>query len=102
MRVTPNTYALGAEPRLRVTFLDVDGFEADPTAVTFEIIEPDGDMAAYVYGVDVELVKEAVGKYYVDFLTLIAGTHCYRFQGTGDVRAVAERQFIVDAGCFPL
>jgi hypothetical protein len=46
-------------------------------------------------------VREDVGIYSVDWQTAIAGTHCYRFEGSGNVRAVAEKQFIVDAGCFP-
>lgn len=100
--LTMNTYTLGATPRLRAEFRDADGELADPTAITFKIIEPDepATVTEYAYGTDAELVREAEGIYYVDWETRVAGEHCYRFVGTGAVRAVAERHFAVDAGCF--
>lgn len=102
MRVTPNTYLVGAIPRLKATFTDLNGDLADPTVIVFHILEPDtgATVTQYTFGVNVELVRDSEGVYYVDWIIEHAGEHCYRFVGTGDVRAVAERHFDVEAGCF--
>lgn len=102
MPVTTNTYVLGAVPRLTAAFADVDGVPADPSHVQFKIIEPDADRTVTTFesGADVQLVRDSAGVYYVDWTTRVAGVHCFRFVGTGAVRAVAERHFTVDAGCF--
>ncbi len=102
MRVTVNSYVLGAIPRLRATFTDSDGAVMDPSVVLFKIIEPDDEatVTEYEYGTDAELVREEAGIYYVEWTTRVAGDHCYRFDGTGNVRAASERHFTVAPGCF--
>jgi hypothetical protein len=102
MRVTPNTYIVGAVVTLSASFKDLAGDLTDPDAVTFKILEPDdaATVTEYTFGVDVELVKDDVGLYHVDWTTRYAGEHCYRFQGAGGINAVAEKHFDVDAGCF--
>ena len=89
---TPS-YDLGDMRRLTVTFTNLAGFVADPTGVSFSIRNPDGTATAYVYGTDAELVKSAVGIYYVDFAITLVGRHVFRFSGTGAVSTSETGEF---------
>lgn len=101
MRVTPNHYPIGEIPRLIVEFYDEGDVLADPSAVSFSVIEPDDDATetVYIFGTDVELVKQAVGIYYVDWQTAFVGTHCVRWVGSGAIRKVVDKPFVVDLRC---
>ena len=54
--------------RLTIAVTDPDdGTTAvDPAALTVTTLAPDGTKVAYVYGTDAELVRSAVGSYYID------------------------------------
>lgn len=80
---------VGNEVKFRVTFKNAAGVVADPTAVTFKIKPPTGALVTKVYGVDVDLVKEAVGIYSITYLLSEALTWRARFEGTGSVRATS-------------
>jgi hypothetical protein len=57
-------------------------------------------LAAFVFGVDSELVKDAVGKYHVDIDTTVEGTYPYRMYSTGSGQAAAEGSFRVNKSQF--
>jgi uncharacterized protein YfaS (alpha-2-macroglobulin family) len=97
---TINTYLIGAVVKLTGTFTDLDGDAIDPDTVTLRIKEPDGTITVYVYSTDLELVRDGVGEYHVDWAADQAGEYCFRFEGTGVAQAVNEKQFEIDAGCF--
>ena len=80
-------FDIGDTRRLTVTFTNLAGANTDPTGVTFTIKKPDGTITTYVYGTDSQLVKSAVGIYYVDYSIALAGRHVYRFAGTGAIVA---------------
>ena len=86
---------IGDMRRLQVTFSNLAGAVADPTAVTFRIKKPDGTAISYVYGIDAGLVKSATGVYYVDFSIALPGRHVYRFVGTGAVETAENGEFYV-------
>jgi len=88
-------YDIGDRRRLVVTFRDEDGSLADPTAVTFAIREPDDLVTTYVYGTDVELVRDSVGVYHVHWDIAQAGWHHWRFEGAGSVGVAEESRFQV-------
>lgn len=58
-------YRLGDSRKFTVRFEDGDGKPYDPPKVRYKRRVPAGTITTYVYGTDVQLVKVAVGEYYV-------------------------------------
>ena len=66
---------VGDKPRLRMEFRS-EGKLTDPTTITFVMLEPDGTKTTYTYALNpTVLVKDATGKYYVDYTIDQAGIH---------------------------
>lgn len=80
-----DSFDIGDNKRFSITFTDIVGAAADPTAITAVITEPDGVVTTYVYGTDAELVKDSVGVYYVDWTFAKKGRHKIKISGTGAV-----------------
>lgn len=76
----------------------ISGALADPSAVSFKIRKPDKTTVTYVYGVGVELVKDAVGEYHVIVLLNQKGRWDFEYVGTGGVAVVNTSSIIVDGG----
>jgi hypothetical protein len=96
---TPNAYDKGDLVRCTGTFA-TDGVNVDPTAVLFSVKAPSGTATSYTYGTDVQLVKSAVGIYYVNVSATESGIYQYRFYSTGTGQAAAEGQFRIRASFF--
>lgn len=90
--MTTKIYDVGDVVRCTATF-SVSGTNTDPSAVTFKYKAPSGTITTYVYGTDAQLVKSAVGIYYVDVTVSAPGSYAYRFSSTGTGRAAAEGRF---------
>lgn len=91
---TVNKYVIGSEVRFIASpFRNSDGVIADPTNIVLTIKQPDGTDATAHYPGDI--VKDSVGVYHYDFVPAQAGSHFYRWESTGSVVAVDERQFII-------
>jgi hypothetical protein len=90
---TPNTYQVGTKIRLSAAFTDIDEVAQDPGGVQFKIRAPGGTITTYVYGTNVELVKDDVGNYHVDWLIAAAGRYLYRFAGVTSGQAADEGEF---------
>ena len=84
--VTP-TYDLGDTRRLQVTFKDIAGAVADPTTITFKMLEPDGTATTYVVP-NANVTKASTGIYFVDWEFTQRGRHKAEFIGTGVVAQV--------------
>lgn len=97
--LTTNTYEVDATVTLQAKFTDLDGVPADPTDVVFRMIEPDDTETTYTFGVDDAVTNPEVGTYLVEWLVTQAGTHCWRFKGTGEVTALRTRRFDAVDGC---
>lgn len=73
---------IGGVKRIEVDFRDSDSNLVDPaSSVIFTMREPDGTVTAYTYGVDAELVRDAVGEYHVDWTISQVGIHTYKWIG---------------------
>ncbi len=95
-----NKYKYGTLVRMSAAFT-VGGVDTNPTTLVYKLKNPAGDVTTYTYGVDVQLVKDGGdGHYHVDYTTLSAGLHSYRFVGTGAAAVAGEKQFQVDASPF--
>ena len=86
--------------RLTATFEDADGTDTDPTAVFFTFTDPSANTTLYQYSVDVELVKSAVGIYYVDVDCDEVGVFRWRWYSTGTGQAADEGWFVVEPSQF--
>lgn len=89
-----NTYDVGQEIRTAVTFA-VSGVNTDPTAVIFRYLDPSGNVTVWTFGVDPEVVNDAVGLYHADVSIDEEGSWFYRWEGTGVVEAAKEHTFLV-------
>lgn len=92
-------YTVGTTVRLAATF-QVDGVNVDPTTVTFKSQAPDKVLTTYVFGIDAELVQDAVGQYHVDFNITQSAHYLYRWEGTGAAQVTAENSFVVEQRAF--
>lgn len=73
--------------RIRAKIRGFDGVLSDPTTLECTVHEPDGTETTYVWGTDVELVKEDSGEFYLDWDASQAGQHKYRWQADGVIVA---------------
>lgn len=87
-----NTYDIGDRPRLEVTFKDLTGALADPTAVTAKVKDPANVVTDYNA---VAVQHASLGVYYIDVDLDQSGTWFYRFDGVGTVKASVENAFNV-------
>lgn len=87
------TYNIGDLLRLKATFTDIAGVEADPTAITLKVKAPSGTVTTYTYPGTV--VRQSTGVYYYDFPVTASGTHFYNWAGTGAYTAADEASFVV-------
>ena len=60
------TYDIGDLVRLTGTFRNAAGVLTDPTTVTCRIERPDETETVYLYGTDVEVVRDSAGIFHVD------------------------------------
>lgn len=76
---------------------------ADPTTVTFIVRDPDGGEATYVYGVDGNVTKNAVGIYLCALQPpLPPGDYYWNATGAGAVEATGEGVFTIQpSGVLP-
>lgn len=93
-----DSYDIGDSRRFNVAFTDVNNVAADPTNVTFKIVEPDGIETIYDYGTDAELVKDSVGNYHVDWVFTKAGRHIIRFEGVGGLTSSEQTEVYIRRG----
>ena len=95
-----NTYDVGDLVRCVGVFADSEAAAIDPTTVTFKVREPSGDVVAYVYSTDAEVVRDGEGNYHVDVSATEAGTWHYRYESTGTGQAAGENEFEVRVSAF--
>lgn len=90
-------YTIGDLIRLLVTFQDTTGAFVDPTNLILRIKLPDGSVQEYSSG---DVTQTSKGKYQYDFLSTAAGTHRYRWEGTGTAQGAVEGSFKVAESAF--
>ncbi len=94
-------FEIGDGVRLTCTFRNSAGTKADPTGVTFKKkVHSTGSATTLVYGTDVEVVKDSTGVYHVDVAFAEAGTHFFKWYGTGAVQAAKSVEIEVSRSEF--
>ena len=90
-------YVVGQRPRFSAQFRLASTL-TDPTIIKFIYKKPGASSPTILtYGVDLELVKEATGKYYVDLLLDEAGFWKWRCESIGVVDSTQQDCFSVGA-----
>ena len=89
-----DTYFTGQVLRISAEFRDDAGDLADPTTMSFGYRIEQGTAITFVYGEDVELVRDALGEYYIDITLTTAGTYAYQFTAGGVIEATVEDAFM--------
>lgn len=95
-----NEYGLGTDVICSTEFTTTAGAAHDPSAVFFQFKDPEGEITAYEYGQDTELVKDSTGNYHVNVDASKVGTWHYRFYATGTGKAADERVFKISPSAF--
>lgn len=89
-------FNLDDEVRVTGVFKDDAGAEADPSTVKFKFRPPgSATVTTYVYGTDVQLVKDSTGNYHVDIDANVPGTWKWRWISTGSVKGATTGSFRV-------
>lgn len=65
---------------------------ADPTGIEFDIVEPATPKQVFTY--PTRIVKDAVGRYHVDWTITKEGTHTYMWRGSGAVQKSVPGSFV--------
>lgn len=88
------TYYAGSRVRLEATFKLPSGALVDPSVVRFLMRYPglNGEpvRVEYVYGTDVELVRDGIGTFHVELLPAFIGAARYRWESTGQAQESAD------------
>lgn len=96
-----NVYDKGDLVRLSVIFKDLAGVNADPSTVTFSIIDPDeGAPTVFSLPPDPEIVNDGVGLDHIDYNVTKVGEYRYEWKGTGAIQSVEVAQFTVKPSRF--
>jgi len=99
-------YELGQSVRLTASFANAAGVAADPSTITFKygvrLVNPPPDPTAIsaVFGVDIAVVKDSVGRYHYDVVPSLPGNYTSAVVGTGTIAAVAVGSFRVKPSPF--
>lgn len=93
------THDIGDRPVITGTFTDVDGAPANPSAITFRLIAPDGTVST---GTHVDAVNSAVGTWSWPIPAPFdqSGVWYARVEGTAGVIAAAESRITVRVSAF--
>lgn len=91
-----NIYDLGRYVRVWATFKSGDtGSVIDPDTVKLSVQTPAGAVTTYTYGVDANVIKEDVGKYYARIDANQPAFWFYRWWSIGFGQTAAEKEFKV-------
>jgi hypothetical protein len=85
----------GSAPRSFGEFRNAAGAFADPQTVRVSILKPDLSPITLTYGVDADVIKDAVGKYHIDLDANIEGVWKVRWFAEGIGKAATEMRFRV-------
>lgn len=82
----------GTTARIAITLRDFTGALADPATLEADVVDPVGQSTTLVYGVNAELTRSSVGKYFLIVATAIGVVGGYQVTGrsAGGVVAVGK------------
>ena len=78
-------FDIGDSRTFTASLLNKLGLADDPSVLTVQVIEPDGDVTEYAYPSDDEVSRVDQGIYSIDVLFTKKGRHQIKFIGSGDL-----------------
>lgn len=75
-----DTYTPGQVTRLTLAVDDLLGAPGDPGSLVLKVRSPYGVITVYTFGVDAEVVRDALGNYHADLPLPDAGQWKYRWE----------------------
>jgi hypothetical protein len=94
-------YLKGDLVRCRCRFRDPENHDADvdPATVLVRVKTPAGVTTTYTYGVDAQVVKEAVGRYYIDIDANAPNQWTVQWESAGTFKGAHQvRLTVLDSG----
>ena len=98
--MTINVYQKGDLVRIEGVFTDTEGTLIDPNGVSLFVTNPAGVTTEYIYGTDLELVKDSTGNYHVDVTADAPGQWLWKWASTGTGQAAEHGEFMVEPSAF--
>lgn len=89
-----NEYEIGDLVRLDID-ITISGSYVDPNHIALYVTDPLDVVSHFIYGVTGTFVKEAVGRYYLDFYVPISGQYKYKFYCSGTAWGAELKRFVV-------
>lgn len=86
--------------RLTALFKNAIGAPVDPTGITLRLLPPGGVLQTYVYGTDIQVIRESIGLYSFEFEPAVSGEFEYQWRGTGACIAMDETSFTIAPSSF--
>jgi len=90
-----NSYEIGEVVRNSFASTNLAGTAVDPGALTVNIKTPLGALTTYVYGIDLQLVKDSTGNYHVDVDAVSQGRWIVKWVATGANKGAKTNKFQV-------
>jgi len=94
-----NEYDVGDLVRVDGEFR-ISGTLTDPSTLTVWLKRPNGTVITYVYGTDVQLIRDSQGKFHFDESVTLSGKYTYKWKSTGTAQAAEEGIFYVKTPSF--
>lgn len=76
-------------------FSNAAGNPTDPTGISVSWQIGNAPPTVWVFGTDVQVVRDSAGSYHADIPIVVAGHYFFTWIGTGTVTAVAQNDFVV-------
>lgn len=89
-----NSYVLGTQVRITVTFASTAGVPVDPTPIRFTTESPTGVLAV-ITSTSTSVVNPSSGEFYLDVLPASLGTWGYRVESLGTLKLAGEGHFFI-------
>ena len=87
--IAMNTYDIGSMVQLTALFTDTSGSTVTPSSVVVRVKDPNGTVGTYTPKAQPD------GSFAYGYTTSVVGVHYYRFEGSGNIVAVADGTFNV-------
>jgi hypothetical protein len=93
-------WLVGQTARLTANIADSDGQAIDPAALRLKVQPPAGAMIAYIWGVDAEVIRDALGRFHADIVLDASGHWHWRWESDAPPAAAAEGCLVVAGSRF--
>lgn len=92
----------GTVIEIAVEFTDKADALFDPDAPTFKVLAPGegASVETFVYPDDDEVIRDAAGKYHMNYLLELSGDYAVRAEGSGEQAVAVEDSVTVEESAF--